>query len=378
MPIGRVQSSYNRNFGPLSAGNPSYLFRHVLPRIPFQAAGVAMAAVKHRMSRSHGGARKKVHRAFSVRPKKSIFKGSKSAIKPVTQYQDSRISYVRKTASRRVKRRAIKFSRKVNRVVDNKWAVSKWRQSQAATVTTTAGQQSMVIFYLLSGADGSGLATQSTNQLAALNAFIVNQYASGLISATGTNVQGLYNESKFTLHGARLELQICSSTSNTLPAFVTLYHCYSRKKSSSTATGLINDSFLVKAVPSASNVAAGYASTTSINSLGLTLFDATEFCKNWIIKSVREHNIGVGQQIDLAWKDGRNYNFDIEDVVDQNLTAVSNYYISTPKYTECVVMLVQGAPGGGSTAGSVALSFNADAIINYSVVGATVPSISQI
>lgn len=269
------------------------------------------------------------------------------------QYRPTSTVYRRRPAPKRVKRRARAFRKRVDSVMTRNLATNTLFRTGAVTfgnatfgeltsnpATTTATQQwGHALLYPFKGAAQTG--GLPSDDISVLWGEIRDQLSapqSGGLPVAASGVE--LGNAKVLLDSAVLDVNIAArfptdgTTAQYKQVFITLYEVIARK--SSTNEG-INISQLMQ-VPQGKTTTLQPAHTT----YGVSAFDISDFCQNFLITKVREIQLQPAQDVSFQLKMSKNITMSYDKVGDK-LVADSTALLM-PGLTRGYVFSVTGVP----------------------------------
>lgn len=198
-----------------------------------------------------------------------------------TFQRDVETSYKRRRAPRRVKRRARKWRRNVNRVLNSDLSVNTFHRRSTASSTALADRQAVFGVSMYGAANTSTLHNDLSAVFTALG-----------VPVNTTTAKGLFSN-------AYMELTITNQSQ--LAVFIDAYYFVCRKDVPNTM-GFTPQDVFANAITVQPNQ---YGGALGFNDLGVTPFDANRFCSHFIITKVVRHQIPPTGNMSLTLRDRR-------------------------------------------------------------------------
>jgi len=269
---------------------------------------------------------KRIHRqAYRPKRQKSSNSSNSSQSTRLNTYQNSTENiYVRRKASRRRIRSARKYRSSILKVINSNLSDRNYRRYSTGTSTSGSNTQAVFSFSLM-GINGSTLINNDINQIN-LNLNTTND-----------------RDHKFQVKSAFLDMTIAAEADNESVSYLDLYYVVCRRSIPNDEAISISDDFEQGMLNQS-------GSTLQSTVYGVTPFQSSKFCQNWLITRVQRVQLSPGQVISGYQMYGKLRTFNSSNLSDENFALRG--------VTRGILAIHCGGPGIGGVPTSSTITFN--------------------
>jgi len=269
---------------------------------------------------------------------------------PITGENDWRTTYKRKRMPRRKRKNWVRFSRKVQHVVQKQVAPQYHVFLRQAVIITAAGAQGFANVHTVMGANG-GSGDRGTNDIN----LMINK---ALNLADTIGIVPTIKNLRIHVTGWMIETQIANTGSTT--AYIDCYYWKAKRDVPSTIQdfGDLWAESMADVAPNLAGAGVG-ASALSFNDYGVTPFQGAQLAKSVRIWKKTRVKVAPGGTLQLEQRSGKNY---------YRVWSFDEHYSLIRNVTEGIFFIQYGTPTGiASTATAIAqgTTVNYSTNVNY-------------